>query len=100
MHLSEDLRLFVVHNHLTCFSPSELQLIVCGSPDLDFLELAKGATYENGFTKDDPTIKWLWEIVHEYSLEQKKEIIIFFHWIRQSSYWGLRKNGIHHYETW
>lgn len=36
-----------------------------------------GATYENGFTKDDPTIKWLWEIIHEYSLEQKKKLLFF-----------------------
>lgn len=36
-----------------------------------------GATYENGFTKDDPTIKWLWEIVHDYSLEQKKKLLFF-----------------------
>jgi len=59
------------------FTPTELQLIVCGSPDLDFHELEKGATYENGFTKDDPTIKWLLEIVHDYSLEQKKKLLFF-----------------------
>jgi len=59
------------------FTPCELQLIVCGSPNLDFLELEKCTKYENGFTNDDPTIIYFWEIVHAFSMEQKKEIIVF-----------------------
>jgi hypothetical protein len=29
------------------FTPHELQLIVCGSPNLDFLELEKGIAFAN-----------------------------------------------------
>jgi len=59
------------------FSPNELQQIVCGSPHLDFQELEKGATYENGYSNDDPTIKYFWEVVHDFSLEDKKKLLFF-----------------------
>jgi len=82
------------------FSPNELQQIVCGSPHLDFQELEKGATYENGYSNDDPTIKYFWEVVHDFSLEDKKKLLFFYNRIRQSANWWTWKIGVCNNETW
>jgi hypothetical protein len=44
--------------------PEELEKLICGSSVLDFTELEKVAKYVDGFTASTPTIKWLWEIIH------------------------------------
>lgn len=37
--------------------PEELQLMICGSPILDFHELEKAVHYDGGYKKDSPTVK-------------------------------------------
>jgi ubiquitin-protein ligase E3 A len=34
------------------FKPEELELLICGSPKLDFAELEKVAIYHDGYTKE------------------------------------------------
>jgi hypothetical protein len=55
----------------------ELELIICGSEKLDFYELQKAARYEDGYTKDSITMKYLWEVLHEMNLDDKKKFIFF-----------------------
>ena len=57
-------------------SPEELELIICGSQNLDFNELQKATKYE-GYTKDSTTIKFLWEILLDFNEEEKKKFLIF-----------------------
>ncbi len=40
------------------FRPEELELLICGSPVLDFEALEKNTLYDNGYTKDHPVIKF------------------------------------------
>ncbi|ELP90873.1 E3 ubiquitin protein ligase HUWE1, putative [Entamoeba invadens IP1] len=62
---------------LTIFSPRELQLLVSGSDVFDFYELENMTRYANGFNKDTPVVKWLWEILHEYPIDLKKKFLFF-----------------------
>lgn len=68
--------------------PEELQLMICGSPILDFKELEKAAKYDGGYNKDSPAVKYsaklynvfnrnLWSVVHEFDIEQKKRFLFF-----------------------
>ena len=57
-------------------SPEELELIICGTRNLDFLELQKGVKYE-GYNKESITIKYLWEILMKFNEEEKKKFLIF-----------------------
>ena len=57
--------------------PDELELIICGTQNLDFFELEKAARYEDGYDKDSITIKYLWEVVHCLSEEEKKKFLFF-----------------------
>lgn len=60
------------------FNAQELERLVCGNPLLDFAALESNARYDGGFTKDSQTVKWLWEIVSEFSLKHKKLLLKFF----------------------
>ena len=39
------------------FRAEELELLICGSPVLDFEALEKNTEYDNGYSKDHPAIK-------------------------------------------
>ena len=59
------------------FIPEELELLICGSPSLDFAALEAVTSTEDGYTKEHPLIKAFWEIVHEMSLHDKKRLLFF-----------------------
>ena len=41
---------------INTFEPEELELLICGSTDLDFQALKSAADYQDGYTEDSPTI--------------------------------------------
>eukprot|EP01083_Nonionella_stella_P143395 445624_1 len=59
------------------FRWEELELLVCGSEELDFDALEESARYEDGFVASDQTIRDLWEVVHSLDDEQKKRFLSF-----------------------
>eukprot|EP00051_Salpingoeca_urceolata_P019627 m.288906 g.288906 ORF g.288906 m.288906 type:complete len:196 (+) comp19455_c2_seq1:2026-2613(+) len=56
---------------------SELELLVCGSSQLDFDELERGALYEGAFDAEHPTIKAFWEVAHGLPEAQKRQLLVF-----------------------
>ena len=61
-------------NHIR---PEELELLVCGNPNLDFVELENNTRYE-GFTPGDVTIRLFWDVIHNaLTTEQKKQFLKF-----------------------
>ena len=61
---------------LSVFSPSELQLLIVGVPTIDVQEMNKHAEYI-GYTKEDDQIKWLWEILGEFSQKELGAFLFF-----------------------
>jgi ubiquitin-protein ligase E3 A len=57
--------------------PEELELLICGSPDLDFDGLHKAATYDDGYHPDHRVIAWFWEIVRAMCNDNKKKLLNF-----------------------
>ncbi len=57
--------------------PEELELIICGTQVLDFNELKRVAKYEDGYKKDSLTIKYFWDVLFEFSEEEKKKFLFF-----------------------
>jgi hypothetical protein len=62
---------------LQLFRWEELELLICGSPVLDFEALERGAQYDDGFSRSHPTISFLWEVIHELPIELKKRFLFF-----------------------
>ncbi|KAJ1562932.1 hypothetical protein HK405_005796 [Cladochytrium tenue] len=55
----------------------ELELLLCGTADLDFGELERGADYDDSYHEDHPFIRSFWSIVHDLTHDQKKKLLTF-----------------------
>lgn len=77
---------------LMLFRPEELQLLVSGTPHLDFRELEKVATYE-GWPggASHPTVKAFWKVVHGMSHAEQTKFLTFFSGCSKAPVGGLGK---------
>ena len=57
--------------------PEDLEMLVCGSTKLDFDELEKITVYQDGYTKESTTIKRFWEVIKEFTDEEKRKFLAF-----------------------
>ncbi|XP_015194984.1 probable E3 ubiquitin-protein ligase HECTD2 [Lepisosteus oculatus] len=63
-------------NALMLLRPEEVEMLVCGSPDLDMSALQKVTQYE-GYSKSDPTIRFFWDVVLGFPLDLQKKLLHF-----------------------
>uniref|UniRef100_A0A670ZJ07 Probable E3 ubiquitin-protein ligase HECTD2 n=1 Tax=Pseudonaja textilis TaxID=8673 RepID=A0A670ZJ07_PSETE len=61
---------------LMLLRPEEVEILVCGSPELDMHALQKHTQYD-GYQKTDLTIRNFWEVVLEFPLELQKKLLHF-----------------------
>ncbi|VEL35807.1 unnamed protein product [Protopolystoma xenopodis] len=59
------------------FRPDELELLVRGSQEYDFLELERVTTYEGDYSASSPVIQNFWSVLHEMDREQQKQLLQF-----------------------
>lgn len=58
--------------------PEELELLLCGDDtEVNFEELKAAAQYDDGYNLQHPLIIWFWEIVSNFSGEQKRNLLSF-----------------------
>lgn len=62
---------------LKIIDPQELELIICGTQELDFNQLKEGCTVGDGYTEESETVKHFWEVVLEYDDYMKKKFLFF-----------------------
>ena len=56
--------------------PQELELVICGTKEMDFDALRKNCRYKN-YKPTDPQIVNFWNIVSQFTDEQKRNLLIF-----------------------
>lgn len=56
--------------------PEELESIVCGDRSFDLEALRKSSMYE-GFTEEDDTVRFLWEVLHELDDPGRRRFLKF-----------------------
>ena len=59
------------------FTPPELELLICGSPQLDFKALEEATEYKDGYTKNHALMLNFWKIVHTFTFKQKQALLMF-----------------------
>ncbi|XP_063068463.1 ubiquitin-protein ligase E3A-like isoform X2 [Engraulis encrasicolus] len=59
------------------FRPEEIELLICGSRNLDFQALEETTEYDGGYSKDSRIIREFWETLHSFSEEQKRLFLQF-----------------------
>jgi hypothetical protein len=57
--------------------PEELELLICGTTELNFTSLEEGAEYDDGYDADHQVIQWFWSIVHSMPTEKKQKLLMF-----------------------
>lgn len=62
---------------LQMFRSDELELLICGLPELNFEHLESVARYDGGYNQEHPSIKALWHCLHSLSFDQKKLFLKF-----------------------
>jgi len=63
---------------LRLVSPSELEVLICGTPHLDFAALERAARYSGGWSADHPTVRAFWSCVHtQMNLDERKALLRF-----------------------
>uniref|UniRef100_A0A669B453 HECT and RLD domain containing E3 ubiquitin protein ligase 4 n=1 Tax=Oreochromis niloticus TaxID=8128 RepID=A0A669B453_ORENI len=62
---------------LELFQPNELQAMVIGNTNYDWMELEKTTEYKGEYWTDHPTIRLFWEVFHDLPLEKKKQFLLF-----------------------
>ncbi|XP_041367987.1 probable E3 ubiquitin-protein ligase HECTD2 isoform X2 [Gigantopelta aegis] len=63
-------------NALIMLRPEEVEMLVCGSPTLDMSELKKVTSYD-GYTAQDHTVKFFWDVVLAWSPDLQKKLLLF-----------------------
>ena len=56
---------------ITIFSPAELELLICGLPDIDLDDLYRNTDY-NSYQAAEPVIQWFWETLRVQQGEPKQ----------------------------
>lgn len=67
---------------------------MCGTPHLDFRELKKATQYDGGYSADSQAIQWLWQVVEDFSVEQRKKFLKFFSGSDRAPVGGLGALGM------
>ena len=62
---------------ISLLRPEELELLVCGTPHLNFHELESVARYEAGYDAKHPIVRAFWETVHEMPCESQRKLLMF-----------------------
>ena len=61
---------------ISIFSPTELELLICGLPDVDVEELQMYTEYHQ-YRSSDPCIEWFWETLKSFNREERALFLLF-----------------------
>ena len=61
---------------ISIFSPTELELLICGLPDVDIDELRINTEYHQ-YRATDTCIQWFWEVLKGFSREDRALFLLF-----------------------
>ncbi|KAL1540220.1 HECT-type E3 ubiquitin transferase [Salvia divinorum] len=66
----------IIRDLISIFHDKELELLISGLPDIDLDDLRANTEY-SGYTAASPAIQWFWEVVQEFSKEDKARLLQF-----------------------
>jgi E3 ubiquitin-protein ligase HUWE1 len=66
----------VPHEIISILNPSELELLISGTPEIDIDDLKNNTEY-TGYTTSAPQVRWFWEVVKDLSEEDRARLLMF-----------------------
>ncbi|XP_055954935.1 probable E3 ubiquitin-protein ligase HERC4 isoform X2 [Patella vulgata] len=76
---------------LELFHPLELQAMVIGNENYDFMEMEKNTEYKDEYHRYHQTIQYFWEVFYDMSLENKKKFLMFLTGSDRISVFGMEQ---------
>eukprot|EP01084_Bolivina_argentea_P071136 129372_1 len=73
----EGLHILIPHWLISIFTWPELDLLICGMPDIDINDMIANTEYHGGLTKNTKQIKWFWQCVKEMDKEERALLLQF-----------------------
>eukprot|EP00794_Sanderia_malayensis_P015706 gene15706-17291_t len=68
---------FIPHSLVTLFNEYELELILSGIPEFDYDDWKSNTTYQGGYTADSQQVIWFWEVLKQFSQEDRAQLLQF-----------------------
>lgn len=62
---------------LSMFSPNELDLLICGIPEIDIDDLERNTEFIRPLTKDTPCVKFFFSAIRKWSREDLAKLLLF-----------------------
>jgi hypothetical protein len=62
---------------LRIFTASEIDLLICGTPEIDIADFEEHCEIESPYTKDHPTVKLFFKAISQWSSEWKAKLLFF-----------------------
>jgi len=69
--------ILIPHWLASIFTMGELDLLICGMPDIDIADWKKNTDYYGGYEVTSPIIIWFWECVQEFDKEERALLLQF-----------------------
>ncbi|CAN0164002.1 unnamed protein product, partial [Hapterophycus canaliculatus] len=85
------LRVMSGASSISLLRAEELEVLVTGTPELDFKQLAATTEYEGGYGKDHPTMLAFWAAVEDMPPEEQKRLLMFVTGSKKAPLGGLGK---------
>eukprot|EP01084_Bolivina_argentea_P213037 361971_1 len=73
----EGLHILIPHWLISIFTWPELDLLICGMPDIDIADMMANTEYHGGLTKNTQLIVWFWQCVQEMDKEERALLLQF-----------------------
>jgi len=67
----------VPRNLLSLFTADELELMVCGPPEVDIAILKANTVYGDGISDSTPSVELFWQVLEEFSQDDKQKYLRF-----------------------
>ena len=67
----------VPHDVVRILNPSELELLISGTPSIDVDDLKNNTEYQ-GYSPSAPQVRWFWEVVREDLTEEDRARLLMF----------------------
>lgn len=94
--LKEGFSRVVGREAMLLFTAAELELVMTGTPHLDFKEMQQHTEYigPDDWTADNTTVQAFWRVLHSLSLEEKQQFLLFVTGSMKAPIGGLKNIGL------
>lgn len=75
---ADGFHLLVRSRSLTLFTPADLEIALCGEPNLDFIALKNNTKYDEPLSPTHPLIVWFWDIVLNVMTQDQRKALLKF----------------------